>query len=91
MTKDKFHHSFDDVNVPIEKLMAREKIAMSQIKKKRSAMKMKKRSFLVACGLCMSLLGSGFVSTGMAGALYNLQLIGPIYKDFRDIASEKVD
>ena len=91
MNKEKVDYSINNIYVPIEKLKAKEKIAISQAKKKRRTIKMKKRSLLVACGLCMSLLGSGFVSTGMAGALSNLPLIGPIYKDFRDIASEKVE
>ena len=91
MNKEKVDYSINNIYVPIEKLKAKEKTAISQAKKKRRTIKMKKRSLLVACGLCMSLLGSGFVSTGMAGALSNIPLIGPIYKDFRDIASEKVE
>ncbi|MCU4715791.1 DUF4179 domain-containing protein [Bacillus cereus] len=37
------------------------------------------------------MLASGFVSTGIAEALSNIPLIGPIYKDFRDIASDKIE
>lgn len=91
MNKDKFNRSIDNINVPIEKVMAREKAAIFQAKKKRKAGRTTKRSILVACGLCLSLLGSGFVSTGMAEALSNIPLIGPIYKDFRDIASDKIE
>ncbi|MEK4427179.1 DUF4179 domain-containing protein [Solibacillus sp. FSL K6-1523] len=91
MNKDKFSNSIDNINVPIEKLKEREKIAISHAKKKRRVGSKTKRSLLVACGLCVSLLGSGFVSTGMAGALSNIPLIGPIYKDFRDIAFNKIE
>ncbi|MCU5379190.1 DUF4179 domain-containing protein [Bacillus cereus] len=91
MNKDKFNRSIENINVPIEKVMAREKAAIFQAKKKRKAGRTTKRSILVACGLCLSLLGSGFVSTGMAEALSNIPLIGPIYKDFRDISSDKIE
>lgn len=91
MNKDKFNRSIDNINVPVEKLIAREKTAIFQAKKKRKAGRTTKRSILVACGLCIALLGSGFVSTGMAEALSNIPLIGPIYKDFRDIASDKIE
>ena len=83
--------SNDNIIIPIDELKARERKAMLQAKKKRKVRNTIKRSFLVACGLCLSLLGSGFVSTGMAEALNNIPLIGSIYKDFRDIASEKVE
>ncbi|HFK1530158.1 TPA: DUF4179 domain-containing protein [Bacillus cereus] len=91
MNKDKLNRSIDNINVPIEKVIAREKAAIFQAKKKRKAGRTTKWSILVACGLCLSLLGSGFVSTGMAEALSNIPLIGPIYKDFRDIASDKIE
>jgi len=91
MNKDKFNRSIDNINVPVEKLKAREKTAIFQAKKKRKVGKTTKQSILVACGLCITLLGSGFVSTGMAEALSNIPLIGPIYKDFRDIASDKIE
>lgn len=91
MNKDKFSESIDNINVPIEKLIEREKTAILHAKKKRKVGSKTKRSFLVACGLCMSLLGSGFVFTGMAEALSNIPLIGPIYKEFRDIASTKIE
>ncbi|MEB2302792.1 DUF4179 domain-containing protein [Lysinibacillus xylanilyticus] len=91
MNKDKFNRSIDNINVPVEKLKVREKTAIFQAKKKRKVGKTTKQSILVACGLCITLLGSGFVSTGMAEALSNIPLIGPIYKDFRDIASDKIE
>lgn len=91
MNKDKFNRSIDNINVPVDKLVSREKVAMFQAKRKKRVGRMVKHSSLIACGLCMILLGSGFVSTGMAEALSNIPLIGPIYKDFRDIASDKVE
>ncbi|MFJ7736459.1 DUF4179 domain-containing protein [Lysinibacillus sp. NPDC097287] len=91
MNKEKFNESIDNINVPIDKLMEREKTAILHAKKKRKVGSKTKRIFLVACGLCVSLLGSGFVSTGMAEALSNIPLIGPIYKEFRDIASTKIE
>ncbi|MBG9452969.1 hypothetical protein ABE61_02450 [Lysinibacillus sphaericus] len=91
MNKDNFNRSIDSINVPVEKLRAREKTAIFQAKKKRKVGRTTKQSILVACGLCITLLGSGFVSTGMAEALSNIPLIGPIYKDFRDIASDKIE
>ena len=59
--------------------------------KKNKPGKATKRSLLVACGLCISLLGSGLVSTNMAKALSNIPLIGSFYKDFRDVASDKIE
>lgn len=91
MNKDKFSESIDNINVPIEKLMEREKTAIFQAKKKRKVGSKTKRTFLVACGLCVTILGSGFVSTGMAEALSGIPVIGPIYKEFRDIASTKIE
>jgi hypothetical protein len=91
MNKEKFNQSIDNIDVPIEKLMVREKTAMFQAKKKRKIGRTTKNSFLIACSLCFTLLGSGFVSTAMAEALSNIPLIGPIYKDFRDIASDKIE
>ncbi|KMK95116.1 DUF4179 domain-containing protein [Rossellomorea marisflavi] len=82
---------FEDISVPVEKLVAREKEAMMQAKRKRHVKKTTMRSLMVACGVCLSLLGSGFVSTGMAEALSSIPLLSPIYKDFRDIASDKIE
>ena len=91
MNGDKFSKSIDNINVPVEKLLAREKAAIFQAKKKRKLGRTTKRSLLVACVLCMSLLSSGFVSTGMAEALSNIPILEPIYKDFRDIAADKIE
>ncbi|MDR4938274.1 DUF4179 domain-containing protein [Rossellomorea marisflavi] len=82
---------FEDISVPVEKLVAREKEAMMHAKRKRNVRKTTMRSLMVACGICLSLLGSGFVSTGMAEALSSIPLLSPIYKDFRDIASDKIE
>jgi Family of unknown function (DUF5643)/Domain of unknown function (DUF4179) len=82
---------FDNIPVPVEKLKAREKEAMMQAKRKRNVRKTTMRSLMVACGVCLSLLGSGFVSTGMAEALSSIPILSPIYKDFRDIASDKIE
>ncbi len=91
MNKDKFNQSIDKIHVPVDKLLAREKAAMFQANKKRKVGRTATYSTLAACGLCMILLGSGFISTGMAAALSNIPLIGPIYKEFSDIASDKIE
>ncbi|MEH7254537.1 DUF4179 domain-containing protein [Neobacillus niacini] len=90
MNKEKFNHSIDNIDIPLEKLVAREKAAMLQVKKRRKVGRTTRLSVLIACGLCITLLGSGFVSTGMAAALSNIPLIGPIYAQFSDIASDKI-
>lgn len=90
MNKDKVTQNMNDIEVPVQKLIAREKTAIFQAKKKRKTGRTAKYSLLVACGLCVSLLGSGFVSTGMATALAKVPIIGPIYEQFRDIASDKI-
>ena len=50
-----------------------------------------KYSSLVACGICVSLLGFGFISPAMAKTLSSVPVIGPIYAQFNDIASEKIE
>ena len=91
MNKEKFQQSLDNIHVPVEKLKVREKTAMLLAKRKQKSRKTTTRSLLVACGLCVSLLGSGFVSTNMANALSNIPIIGSFYKDFRDVASDKIE
>ena len=91
MNKEKVSTSINQIEVQLEKLLAKEKAAISKGKKKTTVKRTTKRSLLVACALGISLFGSGFVSTGMANALSNIPLIGTIYKDFRDIASEKIE
>ncbi|MBS4189971.1 DUF4179 domain-containing protein [Bacillus sp. FJAT-49705] len=90
MNKDKVHHYMNDIEVPVQQLVAREKAAIFQAKKKQKAGKAARYSLLVACGLCVSILGFGFVSTGMATALAKVPIIGPIYEQFRDISSDKL-
>nr|WP_141433905.1 DUF4179 domain-containing protein [Bacillus sp. 03113] len=90
MNKEKFNQSINNIDIPLEKLVTREKAAILQAMKRRKARRTTKHSILVACGLCITLLGSGFVSSGMANALSNIPLIGPIYAQFSDIASEKI-
>ncbi|MDQ0271388.1 DUF4179 domain-containing protein [Cytobacillus purgationiresistens] len=90
MNKEKLNHSMENIEIPVDKLVARERAAMAQGKKRSKITKITKHSALVACGLCITLLGSGFVSTGMAAGLSNLPFIGPIYAEFRDIASDQI-
>ncbi|MER1999862.1 MAG: DUF4179 domain-containing protein [Lysinibacillus sp.] len=91
MNREKISQSIDRIDVPLEKLMAREKAAISKGRKNVTAKRAMKRSLLVACTLTVSLLGSGFVSSNMANALSNIPFVGTIYKDFRDIASDKIE
>ncbi|ETI69992.1 DUF4179 domain-containing protein [Neobacillus vireti] len=91
MNKENFNQSIDNIDLPLEKLLAREKAAMSQAKKMRKFGRTTKHSMLIACGLCITLFGSGFVSSGMAAVLSNIPLIGPIYTEFRDIATDKIE
>jgi hypothetical protein len=91
MNKDKFNKSIDNIHVPMDKLVAREKVAMFQGKKKRSVRKTTKYSSLIACGMCLSILGSGFFSKAMADVLSHIPLIGTIYQDFNDIAADKIE
>lgn len=90
MNKEKFNHSIDNIDIPLDRLIAREKAAMLQAKKKLKARRTF-RPLMLACGVCMALLGSGFLSTGMAAALSNIPLIGPIYAHFSDIAADKIE
>ncbi|GIN74241.1 hypothetical protein J14TS2_47160 [Bacillus sp. J14TS2] len=82
MNKEQFNRSIDKIDIPIDKLITREKAAMLQGQKRRKVRRTTKRSILVACGLCMALLGFGFVSTGMAEALSNLPIIGSTLEEF---------
>ncbi|KMK76535.1 DUF4179 domain-containing protein [Alkalihalobacillus pseudalcaliphilus] len=82
MNKEKFNRSIDNIDISIEKLVAREKAAMFKGKKRKKLGQKTKHSILVACGLCMTLVGSGFVSTGMAEALSNIPIIGRALEEF---------
>src|SRR5690625_974668 len=82
MNKEKFNRSIDNIDIPIEKLVAREEAAMFQGKRKRKVKQSAVRSLLIACGLCITLLGFGFVSTGMAETLSNLPIVGDALEEF---------
>lgn len=82
MNKEKFNRFIDNIDIPDEKLVAREKAAMFQGKKRRKVLRTTSRSILVACGLCIILIGSGFVSTGIAEALSNIPIIGSALEEF---------
>ncbi|RST75282.1 DUF4179 domain-containing protein [Siminovitchia acidinfaciens] len=88
--KELHEYIIDEIDVPVDKLMAREKAAMLQAKRRRITDRTVKRSLLAACGLCLTILGSGFFSSGAAKALSKVPVIGPIYEQFSDIASEKI-
>lgn len=81
----------EKIEVPVDKLIVREKMAMVEAKRKKKVSRAAGQSFLVACGLSVVLLGSGFISTGVASALSHLPVIGSIYKDFGDMASDKIE
>ena len=91
MNKENFNQSIDSIDVPLEKLIAKEKAAISRARNRRKVGRKTKHSMLIACGLCIILFGSGFVSSGMAAALSNIPFIGPIYAEFSDIASDKIE
>ncbi|GAF63433.1 hypothetical protein BTS2_0324 [Bacillus sp. TS-2] len=82
MNKEKFNRSIDDIEIPVEKLVARENLAMLQGKKRRKVRESVQRSLLAVSGLCLILLASGFLSTGMAAALSNLPIIGSALEEF---------
>ncbi|KYG29522.1 DUF4179 domain-containing protein [Alkalihalobacillus trypoxylicola] len=82
MNKEKFNRSIDDIEVPVEKLLARENIAMLQGKKRRKVRESVQSSLLAVSGLCLIILASGFFSTGMAAALSNLPIIGGALEEF---------
>jgi len=91
MKKEQFNQDMNRIHVPVEKLVILEKEAINRGKKNKNLKRAKRYSILTACGLCLSLFGSGFIFTGVAQALSNIPLIGPIYKSFNDIASDKVE
>lgn len=92
MNKDEFNHHINDIPIPEDRLIQREKTAMLQAKKNQYRRKKTiKYSSLVACGICVSLLGFGFISPTMAKTLSSVPVIGPIYAQFNDIASDKIE
>lgn len=92
MNKEEFNHHINDIPIPEDRLIQREKTAMLQAKKNQYRRKKTiKYSSLVACGICVSLLGSGFISPTMAKTLSSVPVIGSIYAQFNDIASDKIE
>ncbi|PGZ68512.1 DUF4179 domain-containing protein [Bacillus sp. AFS029637] len=92
MNKEEFNHHINDIPIPEDRLIQREKTAMLQAKKKQYRRKKTiQYSSLAACGICVSLLGFGFISPAMAKTLSGIPVIGPIYSQFNDIASDKIE
>ncbi|HFJ9446662.1 MULTISPECIES: DUF4179 domain-containing protein [Bacillus] len=92
MNKEEFNHHINDIPIPEDRLIQREKTAILQAKKNQyRRTKTIKYSSLVACGICVSLLGFGFISPTMAKTLSSVPVIGPIYVQFKDIASDKIE
>lgn len=92
MNKEEFNHHINDIPIPEDRLIQREKTAILQAKKNQyRRTKTIKYSSLVACGICVSLLGFGFISPTMAKTLSSVPVIGPIYAQFKDIASHKIE
>lgn len=92
MNKEEFNHHINDIPIPEDRLIQREKTAILQAKKNQyRRTKTIKYSSLVACGICVSLLGFGFISPTMAKTLSSVPVIGPIYAQFKDIASDKIE
>lgn len=91
MSKEKFNRSIDKLDVPLHKLIKREKIAIHQAKKKKKVKKMATRSFLTACCLCLGLLSTGFFSSNMTEALSKVPIIGTIYKEFGEMAADHIE
>ncbi|PFZ24213.1 DUF4179 domain-containing protein [Bacillus wiedmannii] len=92
MNKEEFNHHINDIPIPEDRLIQREKTAILQAKKNQyRRTKTIKYSSLIACGICVSLLGFGFISPTMAKTLSSVPVIGPIYAQFNDIASDKIE
>lgn len=92
MNKEEFNQHINDIPIPEDRLIQREKTAILQAKKNQyRRTKTIKYSSLVACGICVSLLGFGFISPTMAKTLSSVPVIGPIYAQFKDIASDKIE
>jgi hypothetical protein len=91
MNEDKFIQDLNDIPVPQEALLKREKAAILQAKKQKRSRYQKKFSFALACGLFVSVFGLSMVSPGFAGTLSKIPVIGPIYAQFNDIAAKKIN
>ncbi len=88
MNKEKFIHSIDNIDIPVEKLVARERMAMFEAKKK--IRKGTKSSILIACGICLTLIGSGFVVPQMNHVLAKMPIIGELFSYFKDSVGENL-
>ncbi|WP_144551855.1 DUF4179 domain-containing protein [Bacillus mycoides] len=92
MNKEEFNHHINDIPMPEDRLIQRERTAMLQAKKNQYRRKKTiKYSSFVACGICVSFLGFGFISPAIAQTLSSVPVIGPIYAQFNDIASDKIE
>lgn len=78
------------IDIPLQQLMMREQAAIRAAKRKKLNIRILK-PLLIACGLCIALLGSGFFSPTIAAALANVPYIGAIYAEFGDIAAKKIE
>ena len=78
------------IDIPLQQLMMREQVAIRAAKRKKLNIRILK-PLLTACGLCIVLLGSGFLSPTIATALANVPYIGAIYAKFGDIAAKKIE
>ena len=90
MDKGNFRQSIDDSSIPEELLKQREKTAIYKAKQTKRK-NIKRLSSLIASGLCLSVLGTGFLSPALAQSLSHIPIIGPIYAQFDDLAAEKIE
>ncbi|WNF23416.1 DUF4179 domain-containing protein [Mesobacillus jeotgali] len=90
MSKDKFMQDINKIRIPEEALLKREKAAILQAKKQKRSWVSRKMSIALVSGLFVSVIGLGLVSPGFAETLSKIPVIGPIYAQFNDIASEKI-
>lgn len=90
MSKENNNQSIDRIDIPFQQLTMREQAAISAAKRKKRIIRII-NPLLVACGLCIALLGSGFFSPTIATALANVPYIGAIYVEFGDIAAKKIE
>ncbi|MBT2678526.1 DUF4179 domain-containing protein [Bacillus sp. ISL-35] len=90
MSEDKFIQGINDIPIPHEALLKREKTAILQAKRQKKYRVQKKISVALVCGLFVSAFGFSLVSPSFAETLSKIPVIGPIYAQFNDIASEKL-
>lgn len=90
MSKDKFIQDINDIPIPEEALLKRENAAILQAKRQKRNWIQSKLSVALVCGLFVSFIGFSLVSPSFAETLTKIPVIGPIYAQFNDIASEKI-